>query len=63
MQTINIIDNHVEYELSVFYVYGTKIEFKRYQSQKYKPMTRYDKTKLHEFSRFAQAQTHGVISE
>ena len=30
LQTINIIDNQQEYELSVFYVYGTKIEFKRY---------------------------------
>jgi hypothetical protein len=63
LQTINIIDNQEEYQLSVFYVFGTKIEFKRYESQKYKPMQEYNKAKLHNISKFAQAHRHGVVSE
>jgi len=45
----------------VFYVYGSRVEFKRYTNQRYKPMKHFDKKKLHDLTKFAHKQNTGLV--
>ena len=50
-----------QFDLCVFYVYGSNVEFKRYKNKRYKPMKQFNKKKLHNFSRFAMKNNTGLI--
>ena len=51
------------FDLSVFYIYGSSVEFKRYCNKRYIPMNHFDKKKLHNFSRFASKHKTGLVHE
>ena len=51
------------FDLSVFYVYGSSVEFKRYYNTRYKAMNHFVKKKLHPFSRFAMKHVNGLVHE
>ena len=63
LQTINIIEDKEEYELSVFYVYGNKIEFKRYRNKRYRAMTPYQRNELNCISKFARNNRYGIVHD
>jgi len=54
---------HDLHDLSVFYVYGSSVEFKRYENQRYRPMKNFDKKKLHNFSRAALKYNTGLVHQ
>lgn len=51
------------YDIAVFYVYGSSVEFRRYINQRYKPMNQFDKKNMHVLSRFAHKHNTGSVHE
>tara|TARA_B110000285_G_C15137193_1_gene627872 strand:+ start:1583 stop:1969 length:387 start_codon:yes stop_codon:yes gene_type:complete len=61
LQSMCIINDM--FDLQVFYVYGSSVEYKRYVNQRYRPMAHFDKKKLHYFSRFAVKHHTGMVHD
>ena len=61
LQSMCIINDM--FDLQVFYVYGSSVEFKRYVNQRYRPMQHFDNKKLHYFSRFAVKHHTGKVHD